>query len=205
MEFLGIDFDFRLGVISILERKRKFHCKDLGKLITKDSIYLRSASAILGKVRSLLACFPGLRKLRDELVEFVQLAHRYGFDTVMPITLTLKHQVLACQQHLFLWGGRPMLSPPARLLATDASDHGVGAVDLSTRAITHSYTSASLHINSKELQASTISVLALCKLNDVVKLLVDNTCAHYYLLNQGGPRKHLIRVIRQFFEEGSAG
>ena len=200
VEFLGIDIDFRLGVISIPDRKRKSYRKDLGKLITKESISLRSASAILGKVRSLLACFPGLRMLTDELVEFVQLAHRYGFDKVLPIPLTLKHQVLACQHHLLSWGGRPMLTPPTRFLATDASDHELGAIDLCTRDITHAYTSASLHINVKELQASTLGVLALCKPNDVVKLLVDNTCTYYYLLNQGGRRKHLNRVIREFFE-----
>ena len=113
--------------------------------------------------------------LTDELVEFVQLAHRYGFDTVMPIPLTLNHQVLACQHHLLSWGGRPMLTPPTRHLATDASDHELGAVDLCTRAITHSYTSASPHSNVKELEASTSGVLALCKPNGVVRLQVDNT------------------------------
>ena len=34
----------------------------------------------------------------------------------------------------------------------------------------------------------------------MVKLLVDNTCTYYYLPNQGGRRKHLNRVIREFFE-----
>ena len=110
--FFGIDIDFRLAVISIPERKRNSYEKDLAKLITEEAISLKSASAILGKVRSLLACFLGLRMLTDELVEFVQLAHRYGFDTVLPIPLTLKNQVLACQHHLLSWGGRPMLTPP---------------------------------------------------------------------------------------------
>ena len=176
-ELKTVDIDFWLGVISILERKRKSYRKDLGKLITKESISLRLASAILGKVRSLLACFPGLRMLTDEMVEFVQLAHRYGFDTVLPIPLTLKHEGLACQHHLLSWGGQPMLIPPTRVLATDATDHELGAVDLCTRAITHADTPASLHINVKELQASTLGVLAFCKPHDVVKLLVDNTCA----------------------------
>ena len=158
--FLGIDIDFGLGVISVPDRKRKSYRKDLGKLITKESISLRSASAILGKDRSLLACFPGLRMLTDDLVKFVQLAHRSGFDKVLPIPLTLKHQVLACEHHLLAWGGRPMLTLPTRFLATDASDHELGAIDLCTRDITHAYTAASLHISVKELQASTLGVLA---------------------------------------------
>ena len=39
VEILGITIDFHSGVISIPQRKHKSYRKDLGKLITKDTIF----------------------------------------------------------------------------------------------------------------------------------------------------------------------
>ena len=66
---------------------------------------LRAASSILGKVRSLLVCFPGLRLLTDHLMAFTQLAHKFGYHCSLPV----REQALLCKDFLSSWAGRAML------------------------------------------------------------------------------------------------
>ena len=49
-EFFSITIDFQAGVISTPQRKRKSHRKDLGKIITTETISVRSASAMFPPV-----------------------------------------------------------------------------------------------------------------------------------------------------------
>ena len=151
LEFLGINVNFEQGLVSIPEKKRKGYRNELEKLLTKLSISLRSAASILGKVRSLLVCFPGLRLLTDVLVEFVQLARFHGYDKLLPVPSAVQEQVKLCKVHLASWEGRSMLGAPSnRRLAADASDTQLGAIVLHTRHTAHRYVPKLIHINLKE-------------------------------------------------------
>ena len=54
--FPGILMDFVKGVVTVPNHKRRSCKKDPGKLLSHDSLSLRSASSVLGKVRSLFVC-----------------------------------------------------------------------------------------------------------------------------------------------------
>ena len=85
--------------------------------------------------------------------------------------------------------GRDMLGDePNRVMAVDASDRELGAVDLVSHKQVHSYVQhpTHFHINIKELQASSLVVFRLANLNDFVHLKVDNSTAYFYLSRQGG-------------------
>ena len=89
---------------------------------------------------------------------------------------------------------------PTIRVATDASDLELGAIDLSNQTRTvHAYTDPSLHINIKEIRASTLGVQAFALKNSVVECYVDNIVTYFYLLNQGGRKRHLNKELRPFF------
>ena len=200
LEFLGIHVNFEQGLVSIPEKKRKGYRKELGKLLTKSSISLRSAASILGKVRSLLVCFPGLRLLTDELVEFVQLSRFHGYDKRLPVPSIVQGQVKLCKVHLSSWEGRPMLGAPSnRRLAADASDTQLGATHLHTQHTAHRYVPKHIHINLKELHASTLALQSFAQPGDIVHLLVDNSTAFAYLQRQGGRLRLLNDAVREMF------
>ena len=202
LEFLGIGVDFESGFLTIPPHKRRSYKKDMGKLITHSSISLRSAASILGKLRSLLICFPGLRLLTDELSSFVQGASFFGYEAVLPIPKRLKAEVERCAGFLSTWRGRHMLGDrPTRILASDASDRELGAIDLHTHQTVHAYVPRPhlLHINEKELQASALAVRSLARPGDYVHLKVDNTTTYFYLLRQGGRLRRLNNHIKDLF------
>ena len=201
VKFLGVEADFERGLVSIPDRKRKSFRKDLGKLVTRDQVSLRAASSILGKVRSLLVCFPGLRLLTDHLMAFTQLAHKFGYDCSLPVPSIVREQALLCKEFLSSWAGRAMLGvEPSVRVATDATDLELGAIDLSNHERTvHAYTDPALHINVKEIRASTLGVRAFALKNSVVECYVDNIVTYFYLLNQGGRKRHLNKELRRLF------
>ena len=160
VEFLGLEADFERGVVSIPERKRKSFRKDLGKLVTRAQVSLRAACSILGNVRSLLVCFPGLKIVTDHLMAFTQLAHKFGYDCSLPVPTIVREQALLCKDFLSSGAGRAMLGiGPSVCVATDASDLELGAIYLSNhRRTVHAYTHPALHINIKDIRASTLGV-----------------------------------------------
>ena len=177
LEFLGINVNFEQGLVSIPEKKRSGYRKELGKL-TKSSISLQSAASILGKVRSLLVCFSGLRLLTDALVEFVQPSRFHAYDKLLPVPSKVQKPVKLCKVHLGSWEGRSMLGTLSnRRLAADTSDTQLGAIDLHTQHTAHRYVPKHIHINLKELHASALALQSFAQPGDIVHLLVDNSTA----------------------------
>ena len=130
--------DFVKGEVTIPHYKRCSYKKDLGKLLSLDALSLRSASSILGKIRSLLVCFPGLRLFTDQLCEFVKQSARIGFDTVLPLLSCLKSEGTKCMSYLRSWSDRHVLGDvPNRYIVANASDRELGAIDLHSSQQVH--------------------------------------------------------------------
>ena len=146
-----LNIDMIRGVISIPSRKRKRFKKDIGKLVTKSHISLWSASSILEKVRSVLACFPGLRLLTDYLVAIVQHGHKIDYDCVLPITSRAHEQARLCASFLGSWQGRPMCGTPSnKYIAVDTSDFDLRTLHLSNPSgQVHRFIDPHLHIIQK--------------------------------------------------------
>ena len=175
--------------------------REIGKLVTKFDMSLRQAACVLGKVRSLLVVFPALRIFTDALAAWVQTAHDMGYDFVSVVPSDVKAQARECKQLLQDWSGRHFDTAVTRQVASDASDHELGGIDLQCGRIVHDYFMQflSLHINAKELMPSEYTVLSLAKPHDTVRLLVDNSTAFFYLLKGGGRLRHLNDRIRMLF------
>ena len=103
VKFLGVAVDFVNGTVCIPSYKRKSYRRELGQLLTRMHASPRKLTSVLGKVRSHLVCFPGLRVLSDHLVSLVQTASFVGYGTGLP-----KPQVRMCKSYLSSWEGRPM-------------------------------------------------------------------------------------------------
>ena len=145
--------------------------------------------------------FSALRIFTDALAAWVQTAHDMGCDFVSVVPADVKAQARECKQLLQDWSGRPFNTAITRPVASDASDHELGDIDLQCGRIVHDYFRqfSSLHINAKQLMASEYTVLSLAKPHDTVRLLVDNSTTFFYLLKGGGRLRHLNDRIRMLF------
>ena len=70
VKHLGFQLNLAQGLLEISPQKLKVVRKELGKLLTKDTISFRKMAAILGTVRSFLVALPFLRAFTDTIVGF---------------------------------------------------------------------------------------------------------------------------------------
>ena len=115
---------------------------------------------MLGKVRSLLVVFPALRIFTDTVAAWVQAAHDLRYDFVSVIRSDVKAQARECKQLRQDRSGRPFDTAIPRQVASYASDHELGGIDLQCGRIVHDHFRqfSGLHINAKELMASEYTV-----------------------------------------------
>jgi hypothetical protein len=208
VQWLGMDINFEEGVVLVPQQKQKAYRRELGKLVRLSSVSCRKMAAILGKLRSLLVAFPGLRAFTDEMAVFTNQATTRGWDVCLPVPDTLKAQVLECGKLLQNWPGRKFLGREStQLLASDSSGLAWGGLDLTipnqVRQV-HDFwrEGADLllhsHINEKELRAAIATVMSLAKPGAVVKLLVDNSVAYWYAKKEGGRKPLFNAILRPF-------
>ena len=106
-----------------------------------------------------------------------------GFHDVLPLPRDVKAQGIECKAVLGVWSRRSMNRDSFdRVLASDALDFALGAIDLSSSRVVHDFIPLSMHINAKELRASSYAVRSLVKPRERGTILVDNTPAYFYLL-----------------------
>ena len=133
----------------------------------------------------LLVVFPALRCFTDAFVTWVQQAHFYGYDLVAVLPELVRRQARECKALMGNWSNRPFDTAVTRHIASDASDHELGGIDLQRGRILHDNfrRMGALHIHYKEWVASEYVVLRVC---DMVRVLVDNSAALFYLLKGDG-------------------
>ena len=134
----------------------------MGKLVQFQTATPRKIAAILGKVRSLLVVFPGLRVLSNDLQHFVAWASRKGWDTPQVLPPSVKSEILECSSFINEWKGRNFVQDPTRWLASDASDYALGGLDVFSGLCTQDFfrTENYLHINIKELKGRATTLMA---------------------------------------------
>lgn len=185
---LGFHLNLKEGLLQISPSKLKVVRKELGKLLTKDTISCRKMAAILGKVRANLVALPFLRAFTDTMVEFTNLHTRLGWDHQAPVPKDLKLQLKEVENLLKSWPGRPFVSKPQRHFHSDSSTFAWAGLDPSTGTFVQEFwrEKASLHINIKELEAAIFTIKSLGKPGQTILLSVDNQVAFYYLTKGGG-------------------
>ena len=137
----------------------------------------RKVASILGRVRSGLFALPALRAFSDELVAFVNLHTKFGWDTPLQLPPSIRTQVPELRELLLSWPGRKFVTgATATKIFSDASDAGRGGLNpLSGQYVQDFWrTERGLHINMKELSAAIATVKSLATPHDHVHLLVDN-------------------------------
>jgi hypothetical protein len=201
-------FHFVEGVVLVPKHKQQAYRRELGKLVRLTSVSCRKMAAILGKLRSLLVAFPGLRAFTDEMAVFTTQATKEGWDVRLPVPQALKEQVLECGKLLEKWPGRKFLGREStQLLASDSSGLAWGGLDLTVpnqvRQIHDFWREGEdlllhTHINEKKLQAAIDTVMSLAKPGAVVKFLVDNSVAYCYARKEGGRKPLFNAILRPF-------
>ena len=165
-DHLGFTSDFVRGEIAVPQYKRKAHCKEVGKLLTKGEYTVRKMTAILGKIRSLLVALPALRAFTTLLQDFVARYGRFGWDSKDRIPNTVKEEMRRYGYLLQDCPGRPMSGDLLmRYLASDSLDNAHGGVEVRGTRVVHGFWKhrGAWHINMKELEASMQVVRGLAK------------------------------------------
>ena len=108
IDHLGFSVDLKHGVLQVPKEKLRAIQKELGKLMTHKEMSCRKVAAILGATRSFLMAMPFLRAFTDQLVQFVNLQERHGWDQKLLIPETLKEQVQEMGKLLTAWKGRKL-------------------------------------------------------------------------------------------------
>ena len=200
LEHLGVLFDFVSGCLKVPPKKLKACRKDIGQFVTKDTVVLRKAAAVLGRLKSLLVAVPALRCFCTLLQDFTNQAPVLGWNTTRSIPSALVEEVLKCKNFLHDWGGRPFLDKPfTRELASDSSQLAWGGLDLGNPLrMVHAFWREAevLHINVKELKAAVVTLKSLAAPGDHVLLQVDNSVTYSYLKKLGG-RKTPFNLLVQ--------
>ena len=78
VQHLGFSINFQTGTLEVPPQKLKTIRKELGKLVTQQSMTPRKMAAILGHVRSFLTAIPYLRAFTDLMVRFVAKETQVG-------------------------------------------------------------------------------------------------------------------------------
>ena len=127
LEVLGLSVDLQEGVINLPQDKRKAFRRDVAKLANMRHATCRKVASILGRIRSGLFALPALRAFSDELVAFVNLHTKFGWDTPLQLPPSIRTQVPELRELLLSWPGRKfMAGATATKLFSDASDGGGG-------------------------------------------------------------------------------
>ena len=198
---LGFILDLQRGRLLVPPEKLKMVRKELGKIVTKDTMTVRKMSAILGQIRSFLTALPFLRAFTDHLVLFIKNSTNWGWDHQVQIPLDLKIQLKNLTIMFQKWEGRPFLTTRLhRKMAADSSDWAWGGIDLTSGHCLQEFwrSQAGLHINVKEVLAAIHTVKSFAKKNEKVFLLVDNTTTFWYLKKQGGKIDKFNNLLRPF-------
>jgi hypothetical protein len=199
---LGFHLNLAQGKLQLGTEKLKMVRRELGKLVTHQSLSCRKMASILGCIRSFLVGLPFLRAFTDTLVGFVNLHEKFRWDHQVPIQEEVKTQLQDVREILQTWGGRPFPSPATRHLESDSSTFGWGGLDLQAGTQLQEFwrKDSHLHINVKELIAAISTLRSLARKKDTVSLTVDNKVSYYYLLKGGGRLPHLNKLIRPFLK-----
>ena len=198
---LGFILDLQRGRLLVPPEKLKMVRKELGKIVTKDTMTVRKMSAILGQIRSFLTALPFLRAFTDHLVLFIKNSTNWGWDHQVQIPLDLKTQLKNLTIMFQKWEGRPFLTTRLhRKMAADSSAWAWGGIDLTSGHCLQEFwrSQAGLHINVKEVLAAIHTVKSFAKKNEKVFLLVDNTTTFWYLKKQGGKIDKFNNLLRPF-------
>ena len=101
------------------------------------------------------------------------------------------------------WKGRTFQGKTAvRELHSDSSQEAWAGVDITTGKIIQEFwrEKSVLHINVKELEAAINTVKSLAKPGEHVKLKVDNSVTHWYVMKGGGQIPSLNHMVRPFLK-----
>lgn len=85
IQHLGFSLDLKSGFLKICPQKIKAVKRELGKILTKESMSCRKMAAILGQVRSFLVALPFLRAFTDDMCRFVNTSQKFGWDYVQGV------------------------------------------------------------------------------------------------------------------------
>jgi hypothetical protein len=128
---LGFHIDFQKGLLQLRSGKLKNIRKEFGNLLTHSQMSCRKMAAILGQIRAFLTVMPFLRAFTDQLLNFVNLHQKMGWDVAQKIPTPLQQQVREIKDLMVSWAGRPFNSlTPLRALHSDASQFGWWGVSM---------------------------------------------------------------------------
>ena len=80
VDHLGFSLNLKEGILEVPKHKLKSVRKELGKILTHNTLTCRKMAAILGSVRSFLMAMPFLRAFTDHMRDFVNQQANLGWD-----------------------------------------------------------------------------------------------------------------------------
>jgi hypothetical protein len=195
---LGVPYRFEKGELKVPPHKLKIIRKELGKVLVAQKMTCRKISSIFGQVRSSLMALPFLRVVTDQLMVFSNFNLEKGWDHQIFIPQALKDQIKELKTLLDPELGRPFREKPTRILFSDSSDLAWGGIDQTSGSMVQNFwrEKKSWHINLKELEAASSTIMSLASPGDSVLLHVDNTVTLSYLRKQGGKKLHLNALLK---------
>ena len=188
LEHLGFLLDLGNGLLKVPSHKLKTVRKELGKVVTSQSMTIRKMASVLGSVRAFLVALPFLRSFTDQMLQFVSKAPTLGWDYEITLPPLLKDELKVVKNLLDNWEGRPFLEKEfCKVLHSDASQEAWAGVNVSTgeKVVEYWREKRTLHINVKELEAAIHTVRSLAKKGERVHLCVDNSVTYAYLRKGG--------------------
>ena len=140
VEHLGFIVNLEKGQLEVPSSKLKTVRKELGKLVTHQTLSPRKMAAILGVVRSFLHAMPFLRAFTGQMLKFVHQHSQVGWDTPLQVPTELKLQVQEISQLMLTWKGRTFgRKVPVRTFHSDSSSYGWAGLEVGTKNQVHDF------------------------------------------------------------------
>jgi ribonuclease HI len=199
--FLGNIIDSDQMIVIIPTEKQEIIVNECKKLFKRDKDTIRNVAKVIGLIVSTFSAvqYGKLHYRQLEQGKILALKRFKGnYDTYMTITLEMKEELAWWFTNIYIQKRDISHGVPEKILNTDASLQGWGAVMLSEKIGGRWTQSESLkHINYLEILAIYYALQAFHDLvkNTHIKILTDNSTAVSYINNMGGVKSDDCNLI----------
>ena len=199
--FLGNIIDSDQMIVILPTEKQEIIVNECKKLFKRDKDTIRNVAKVIGLIVSTFSAvqYGKLHYRQLEQGKILALKRFKGnYDTYMTITLEMKEELAWWFTNIYIQKRDISHGVPEKILNTDASLQGWGAVMLSEKIGGRWTQSESLkHINYLEILAIYYALQAFHDLvkNTHIKILTDNSTAVSYINNMGGVKSDDCNLI----------
>ena len=199
--FLGNIIDSDQMIVILPTEKQEIIVNECKKLFKRDKDTIRNVAKVIGLIVSTFSAVQYGKLHYRQLAQGKILAlkrFKGNYDTYMTITLEMKEELAWWFTNIYIQKRDISHGVPEKILNTDASLQGWGAVMLSEKIGGKRTQSESLkHINYLEILAIYYALQAFHDLvkNTHIKILTDNSTAVSYINNMGGVKSDNCNLI----------